>query len=189
MKSAFIISKTETSIRAISSLLEDESYDVVESSLSLDVAKQRVTDSEFELIVINTPLAEESGVDFSVFCAKNTKACVVLMVQQEKSIDVFKIVDKHGVLVISKPVNRHLFHHYLIFTSCFRERMLSVHSENEKLKTELEEMKVIDRAKLLLIQCLSMTEQQAHRYITKQAMNMRTSKLNIAKQVIRTYEN
>ena len=41
----------------------------------------------------------------------------------------------------------------------------------------------------MLIQCLSMTEQQAHQYIENQAMNMRTAKLDIAKQVIRTYEN
>jgi response regulator NasT len=61
--------------------------------------------------------------------------------------------------------------------------------EAEKLKNELEEVKVVNRAKLLLMQCLSMSETQAHRYIEKQAMNRRTSKLKIAKQVIRTYQN
>jgi response regulator NasT len=189
MKKAFIISKTETSIKTIATMLADESYDDISASTSVEDARARIAGADYDLIVINTPLSEESGVEFSVYCAGETKACVILMVQQEKSIEVFNMVDKHGVLVISKPVNKHLFHHYLIFTQCFKERMLSIHSENEKLKNELEEMKIIDRAKLLLIQCLSMTEQQAHRYITRQAMNMRTSKLNIAKQVIRTYEN
>jgi response regulator NasT len=34
-----------------------------------------------------------------------------------------------------------------------------------------------------------MSEEQAHRYLEKQAMDLRTSKLEVAKQVIRTYEN
>ena len=34
-----------------------------------------------------------------------------------------------------------------------------------------------------------MSEDQAHRYLEKQAMDLRTNRLNIAKQVIQTYEN
>ena len=53
----------------------------------------------------------------------------------------------------------------------------------------VEDMKIINRAKFLLISCLNMTEVQAHRYLEKQAMDQRESKLEVAKQVIRTYEN
>ena len=53
----------------------------------------------------------------------------------------------------------------------------------------MEDMKIINRAKLLLITCLNMTEQEAHRYLEKQAMDMRMSKMQIAMQVIKTYEN
>ena len=95
----------------------------------------------------------------------------------------------HGVLVIARPINRHLFHHYLQFTDCFRTRMLRVERENEKLKTMVEDMKVLDRAKLLLVTCLNMSEEQAHRYLEKQAMDLRVSRLEVAKQVIQTYQN
>lgn len=186
---ALVVSKTEASLRSIASILADENYEDIRCTVSAGDARDKLRENNFDLIVINTPLSEESGVEFSVYCAEKTKACVILIVGQEKSIDVFKVVDRKGVLVISKPINRHLFHHYLLFTHSFKERMLSVEKENEKLRTELEEMRLINRAKLLLIQCLSMTEEQAHRYIEKQAMNMRTSKLEIAKQVILTYKN
>lgn len=185
---ALIVSKTESSLNAVAALMSEEGYEA-ECTTDVNDAKSRLADESFDLIVINTPLLSESGVEFSLYCAGQTKACVILIVREERAIEVFNVVDKHGVLVISRPVNRHLFHHYLIFTRSFKERMLTVHKENEKLRTQLEEYTVINRAKLLLMQCLSMTEAQAHRYIEKQAMNMRTSKLNIAKQVIRTYEN
>lgn len=186
---ALIISKTETGLRTIAQMLKKEDYNDIDCLAAVDIAKDKLSKNEYDAIVINTPLEEESGLNFSVYCAEHTKACVILIVQQERSLDAFNIVDSHGVLVISKPINKHLFHHYLIFTQCFKERLLTFERENEKLKSKLEEVNVINRAKLLLIQCLSMTEQQAHRYLEKQAMNMRTSKLSIAKQVIRTYEN
>lgn len=67
--------------------------------------------------------------------------------------------------------------------------MLCVTEENEKLRHMVEDMKIINRAKFLLISCLNMSETQAHRYLEKQAMNLRISKLQVAKQVIQTYEN
>lgn len=189
MKKALIVSKTEASIKAIAQLLSTENYENVDCTVSTEDAREKVLDTEYDLIVINTPLSEESGIDFSIFCADNTKSCVILVVQQEKAMEVASMVDSYGVLVIQKPVNKHLFHHYMIFTQCFKERLLSVESENKQLKSKLEEVKIVNRAKLLLMQCLSMTEKQAHRYIEKQAMDMRTNKLTVAKQVIKTYEN
>ena len=53
----------------------------------------------------------------------------------------------------------------------------------------MEDIRVVNKAKWFLIEQLKMTEQEAHRYIEKQAMDMRTNKLTVAKQVIKTYEN
>ena len=39
-----------------------------------------------------------------------------------------------------------------------------------------------------LIQYLSMTESQAHRYIEKQAMDMRLPKRAVAESILNTYE-
>ena len=71
----------------------------------------------------------------------------------------------------------------------FQNENVDLNEENEKLRHIVEDMKIINRAKLLLITCLNMTEQEAHRYLEKQAMDMRMSKMQIAMQVIKTYEN
>ena len=113
----------------------------------------------------------------------------MIIVPQKNADEINDILTQHGVLVISKPINRHLFHHFLQFTECFKTRILSVAKENEKLKHMVEDIKLIDRAKFLLITCLNMDENQAHRYLEKQAMDLRISKLQVAKQVIKTYEN
>ncbi len=47
---------------------------------------------------------------------------------------------------------------------------------------------MISRAKCVLMQCLAMSEPQAHKYLEKQAMDLRISKKNVAEQVLTTYE-
>ena len=108
---------------------------------------------------------------------------------QKNADKVSDLLTEHGVLVIAKPINKHLFHHYLQFTECFKMRMLRVEEENQKLRHMVEDMKIINRAKFLLITCLNMSEEQAHRYLEKQAMDLRMSKVQVAMQVIKTYEN
>ena len=98
-------------------------------------------------------------------------------------------LSKYGVLVMGKPINKSVFHRCIQFAHGFRQRMFRVNEENKKLRLMVEDMKIISRAKFLLISCLNMSEEQAHRYIEKQAMDLRTSKMQIAKQVIRTYQN
>ena len=62
-------------------------------------------------------------------------------------------------------------------------------SENAKLQRKLDEGRIIDRAKGILIKYLSMTEPQAHKYLERQAMDLRISKTEVAKRLLSTYEN
>ena len=56
-----------------------------------------------------------------------------------------------------------------------------------KLKEKMEEIRLINRAKMLLMQNLSMTEENAHKYIEKEAMNRCVKKILIAEEVIKSY--
>lgn len=68
-------------------------------------------------------------------------------------------------------------------------RVRELERENELLKRKLAEDKLVTRAKFALIQYLKMTEPQAHRYIEKQAMDMRVTRKEIAEGIIKAYES
>lgn len=189
MKKALLITRSEQSAASLTQLLRSESWEDIDTSFAAYSAKDAVADCEFDLICINAPLLDESGVELARHFAAKTRASVVIIVPQKNADEISDLLTEHGVLVIAKPINRHLFHHYLQFADCFRTRMLRIERENEKLLHMVEDLKIIDRAKLLLVTCLNMSEEQAHRYLEKQAMDLRTDKLSVAKQVIQTYEN
>ena len=67
--------------------------------------------------------------------------------------------------------------------------MNRMRDENRKLRSSLEEARLVSRAKSMLIKDMNMTEDQAHRFIEKQAMDLRTTKRNIAQNIIKTYYN
>lgn len=60
--------------------------------------------------------------------------------------------------------------------------------ENKDLAAKIDGIRLVNRAKWALIEHLGMTEDQAHRYIEKQAMDARVSKKEVAEGIIRTYE-
>ena len=66
--------------------------------------------------------------------------------------------------------------------------MLGLRDENIQLQQKIEEIRLVDRAKCALIQYLNLTEAQAHRYIEKQAMDLRLSRRQVAEAILKTYE-
>ncbi len=189
MKKAVIVSKNTNSIKSLEELLSFEGFDNVVSVSTSDEVKAILQSDEIELIVINTPLSEETGLELALHCSKTTLASIMVIVREGKSSEVAQLMTSNGIMIISKPINKHLFHHYLLFSECFKKRMNRVVTENNKLKSQVETMKLVNRAKLVLMQNLRMTESQAHRYLEKQAMDMRKSKYDIALRVLKTYEN
>ena len=92
------------------------------------------------------------------------------------------------MLVIEKPVNRQMFFKSIRMAGVQQSRMTGLQRENKKLRDKIEEIRTVDRAKCLLIQFEAMTETQAHRYIEKQAMDLRVPRRRIAEDILHQYE-
>lgn len=189
MKKAIIVSSSVNNLEALQTLLYEEGFETVFTAQTTDEASVTINNESPELIVINTPISDASGLELAVNCSEVTLACIVVIVKTEKADEIAgKLIEK-GIMVISKPINRHLFHHYLLFEECFEKRMKRFVNENKQLRTKVETMKFVNRAKMLLMQNLRMTESQAHHYLEKQAMDLRKTKCDIALSVLKTYEN
>lgn len=68
-------------------------------------------------------------------------------------------------------------------------RLKAAESRADGLKRRLDDSKLVNRAKMLLISRLGMSENQAHRYIEKTAMDGCISKKEVAVRIIKTYED
>lgn len=147
-------------------------------------ARRMLVDGSFDLILINTPLPDEFGHDMAQQAANDTLSGVILLAKAEIADSVAEKVEDDGVFVIPKPLSRVLFMQALRMTRAARSRLTGLQSENRRLQKRIEDIRQVDRAKCLLIECCGMTEPEAHSYIEQQAMNQRRSKRDIAEDII-----
>ncbi len=183
-----LVGSTEKSQMLLQTLLNGTGLQKCALAQNGAEARRMLSSGEYSLVIINTPLTDEPGIDLAVKTAQSSLAGVILLVRAEMADEIAQKVDESGVLVVAKPVARPLFDQALRLSMTARNRMLMLQNQNEKLQKKIEEMRMVDRAKCALIQYLRMTEQQAHRHIEKQAMDTRQTKMQVARDIVNTYE-
>jgi len=119
----------------------------------------------------------------SVKCASGI---LVILPQGDKSALEY---EESGIFVINRPISKQLMINSVKMSMIAKKRLEIMMDEQTKLKDKIEENRLIDRAKCVLIQYLRLSEPQAHRYIEKQAMDMRTSKMEVALGILKTYDS
>ena len=97
-------------------------------------------------------------------------------------------LEDSGVLTLPRPVNRQIFYSAVKLLVATNARLSKMEKQNRTLREKMEDIRAVNRAKWLLIEHLSMTEQDAHYYIEKQAMDTRLSRREVAEHIIRTYD-
>lgn len=189
MEAVLIISSSAQGSGLLTELLKNGNFPAqVDQAQSGAAARRMLLEKDYSLILINTPLSDEFGHELACRASQNSAAGVVMLVKSELADEVSSRVENDGVLVVSKPIGKALFYQALKLAGASHRRVLGLRSQNEKLQNKIEEVRLIDRAKCTLISYLGMSEPQAHRYIEKQAMDMRVTRIEVAQNVLHTYE-
>ena len=187
MESALIVSCTEKSIAFFTEMLNVASIGQIVALQTSGEVRRLLLERDFDLIIINTPLKDESGESLSRHIAAKGASQVILVVASEFFDAVSAVCENDGVLTVSKPINKAVFWSVLKLARASQSRLVRMQVENSKLKQKIEDIRIVDRAKCLLISNLSMSEKDAHRYIEKQAMDLRASRRAVAEGIIETY--
>lgn len=183
-----IMGKTDDICESISQLLLSLNCDNITTFTSGAVARG-VDIARFDHVIVSTPLADEFGLDFVAEISGNTKNGVVVLAKREIADEVQKKLKFTGALVLARPFNKALLFQTLKFAEVARGNMQKLEAENRQLTKQISDIKLINRAKSVLMQYLNLTEEQAHRHIQKQAMDLRRTQTSIAEEILRTYQN
>jgi response regulator NasT len=189
MESALIVSCEEKDTVFFTELLNAASIRHIASIKSVCGAEKFILQEDFDLVIVNAPLRDESGEKFSVRVASKGGSQVFLLVKNDIFNSVSAVCGEDGVFTISKPVDKAVFLSALSLAKSAQNRIKRIQNENAQLKKKIEDIRVIDRAKCMLISIMKMSEQEAHRYIEKQAMDMRSAKRIVAEGILKLYEN
>ncbi len=148
-----------------------------------------MSEQDFDLVVVNSPLTDEIGEKLSCHIIEKGISQVVLIVKSDYYDEISSLVEDDGVITISKPINKSTLWFSLKLAKAAYSRMKKIQKENVKLVEKLEDIKIVSRAKSILISHLNMTEQEAHKHIEQEAMDARIRRRAVAERILRTYEN
>ena len=185
--SVLIVSASESFNGALLPLLPSSSYDPVHTASDISTAKRMVADRFYDFILINAPLPDEPGTRFAIDVSSSSETVVLLMVRNEIHDETYEKVAPYGVFTLPKPTSKPIMLQALNWLASARERLRQSEQKALSIEEKMESIRLVNRAKWLLISELKMSEADAHRYIEKQAMDRCVSKKKIAQIIIQTY--
>lgn len=185
--SVLIVSATENFNAALTPLLPESTYYPVHFVSSISAAKRATADRAFDFVIINSPLPDDSGTRFAVDVCTTKESVVLLLVKNDIHAEIFDAVAEHGVFTLPKPTAKATLQQAFSWMISARERLRHFGRKSLSIEQKMEEIRIVNRAKWLLISELKMTEPEAHRYIEKQAMDLCISKRMVAEDIIKTY--
>lgn len=185
--SVLVISAKEKFNASLQSLLPESKYAPVQMVSSVSLAKRVLLERSFDFVFINTPLPDDFGTRFAIEISGNKGTVILLLVRNEVYEEVCDKVTEYGILTLPKPASKQMVAHTLNFMAGIRERLRKLEKKSLSMEEKMKEIRLVNRAKWVLIDELKMSEADAHRYIEKQAMDHCVSRRKIAEEIISTY--
>ena len=186
--SVLLVSASEKFKTTVMPLLPATDYWPVNTAKSVGEAQRRLLEESYDIVLINAPLPDDFGMRLAIDTCSSSGAGVLLLVKNEHYSEIDAKVVAYGVMTLSKPTSLQMIAQSLRVLCATRERLRRLEAKQVTVEEKIEEIRLVNRAKWLLIECLSMAEADAHRYIEKQAMDLRLTKREVAENIIKTYQ-
>jgi response regulator NasT len=142
-------------------------------------------ESAYDVVVIDDQTVSADGSELASRAAEAGGTNVLLLADESRYEAVSQYGETHGFMTLQSPVNPSLLKQSLGMMATISGHM----HELESLQAKMDEMRLVNRAKLILVQRFKMSEQDAHRFIEKNAMDRCVKRRTIAQSIIRTYQN
>ncbi len=183
-----IVSSSDKVFEFLTDLLPPKEFYPVMRVQSAGEAKRTLLSTDFDLLIINTPLPDDFGMELALDMSHSTMG-ILLLVKNDLLNQVALKTEECGIFTVAKPNTKQAVYGAIRLLIAMNCRLRDMEKKTLSMQEKMADIRTINRAKWLLIENLSMSEKEAHYYIEKQAMDLRISKREVAETIIRTYDN
>lgn len=176
-------------IQQIRAILVSRGYVVSDASVSGMQALRAAANRPVDIAIVGYNLSDMSGLDFSMDLLSNNSCSVMLLTPPEQMVYVKEQIGSADVVPVPRPVTAQTMLSTLELIEHYRSKLTRVSEEAKKLKQDLDRRAVAEKAKVVLMNRLQMSEAEAWRYLQKRSMDTGTSLKEIALRVLELYKN
>ena len=181
--SVLLVSRDSKIISQISVFLVPPLFELTTTS-DFNEARRLAAERTFNIIIADS--GDGFDTDFAINVA-DSYSTVLLLVPNEHFDEISYRVEGYGILTITKPFEPFYLYNMMKIAIAVQYKVQILSSQTTKLKVKMEEIKLVNRAKMLLIQNLIMSEPEAHHYLEKEAMDRGLKRTAVAEEILKTY--
>ncbi len=181
--SVLLVSRDSKIVSQISAFLVPPLFELTTTS-DFNEARRLATERSFNIIIADS--GDGYDTDFAINVA-DSYSTILLLVPSEHFDEISYRVEGYGILTITKPFEPFYLYNMMKIAIAVQYKVQVLSSQTTKLKVKMEEIKQVNRAKMLLMQNMNMSEQEAHRFIEKDAMDRSMKKTAVAEEIIKRY--
>lgn len=188
MEKVLLISKNGRTKTTLQAYLMDTGEVELTTVGKGSIAKEVLLSTSYDLIMINSPLEDEFGDELAALASLKTRSGVIILMKNALIDRKASKMEQAGVMVVGKPMVKAMLSQAIRFAQVAKNRIVTMQEENVKLQGRIDQLKLVNRAKWVLVRYLNMSEEEAHKYIEQQAMDRRLSKGRVAQRILKAYE-
>ena len=175
--------------KELSALLLSEGLSPAHWVSGISEAKRSLVDTDVDLIILDSHRALRESVQFAIDLArsKSFSSGVILLVDPAAYEKNLYQAERMGIVTFKKPLDAHLLLQTIRLVLMFQSKIRKLESRADKLQKKMEGDHLVNRAKLLLMDRMKLSEEDAHYFIEKKAMDTCVKKTAIAADIVRKY--
>jgi len=185
--SVLVVSSADNFHNAMAAMLPEVSFQPIVKVQTVAAAQRAVAERSFDFVIINAPLKDDLGMRFAIDCSTSHNALVLFLIQNEIHGDIYAKVAEHGVFTLPKPMNKQSMDNALRWLLTAKRKLSGAEKKSNKMENKMEEIRLVNKAKWLLISNEGLLEPEAHRFLEKEAMDRCITKKQVAEEIIKKY--
>ena len=183
-KIGVVIAEDEAIIRLdLRETLENAGYEVVADTGRGDEAVKLVSQYKPEVVILDVKMPGMDGIQAAREIATEDTAVVILTAFSQREL-IDEAVDAGALAYLVKPYQQSDLVPAIEIARRRHQEMRELTDQAKTLEERLKARKVIEKAKGLLIETASLTEDEAFRFIQTTAMSERKTMLELAEKII-----
>lgn len=184
-----VVTASKTFRDSAAELLSETRCVPVQFASDISAAKRAAAETSFDFVIVNAPLPDDAGIRFALDASDQKNAVVLLLLPPDLYAESSDRAISHGVFLLSKPISKNGFLTAISWLSSARELVRKSEHKIASVDEKMKEIRIVNRAKWLLIEHRHLSETDAHRAIEKQAMDRCITRLTVAQEIIDLYSN
>ena len=188
-KGKIIFAAGKETVNALKKQIFAADFDLIDSSFSGNEVLRKTASLAPDIVISDYKLSDMTGLDLAQSIAE-LHICPVIVLASAQEREYVEALENYSLDIFcsQKPISPTDLNRTISLAIKLAKKIHEYEYQIDSLKKQLEERKIIEKAKGILMEKFKMTEEAAYKEMRSKAMNLSKPLAEIAKSIVETFK-